>query len=97
MNKLVALMLLFAVPAFAQQQVSLTPSAEQPEPVAAVQAAQESAVPWKPLIVGGAVLTAAVVLAVVVAAVVSAQAKPLQQTDFACSPSCDAWINEPTK
>lgn len=98
MNKLVALMLLFAVPAFAQQQVSLTPSAEHAEPLAAVEAAEESAVPWKPLVIGGAAVTAAVVIAVIVSVVLRAQAaKPLDKSDFGCNPQCDGWLNEPSK
>jgi hypothetical protein len=105
MNKLVALLLIVAMPALAQQQTSLVPSFEQAE---AKEPAVSVATEARPLyarpetwaIAGlGTVTVVAIIVAVVVA---SAKASaPVKQADFACNgaaaPRCDGWINPPAQ
>ena len=99
MNKLCALMLLIAVPSFAQQKVSLVP--EPTAPALPQKALETDTEPWVPIAIagGGLVLIAVVVSAVLVASMNSSSSMP-RSTDFACNRGgkmCDGYINPPTQ
>lgn len=97
MNKLLAVLLLVAVPALAQQQISLVPQTQEVEPAADAVKTGCDAFPWRPVaIAAGATLAAATVIAIVFMVAASSASKPIMKSDFNCGAGgCDAYINAP--
>lgn len=98
MNKLLAVMLVVAVPALAQQQMSLVPEPEAPDLAAEVLKADCQAFPWKPVLIAtGAAVTIATVIAVVLMVAIPGGGRQLTKADHTCGAAgtCDGWVNEP--
>ena len=96
MNRLLAVMLVVAVPALAQQQVSLVPQTEEPQPAADAVKTDCEAFPWKPVVITGAALTVVAVIAIVAMVASSSASRPIMKSDFNCGRGgCDSYINEP--
>ncbi len=112
MNKLTALTLVIALPALAQQQVSLVPGTVQADASAALTARERPLYerPGTWIVASAATLAVAAVIAGIVTLGLQAAAgqsssqrpgaggaPPVQMGDFACDPMCDGWVNKPPK